>query len=116
MTSLMIRDDDTSVVYYWSPETGRVGLGHPDQMKILEDAGVKMIHSSSKAPWAMRADQISNYVQAKTTAYEKAQTAALETLASSVGANPSDITKAVTDAVNKALEDITLTLTTNKEA
>ena len=62
--ALMIRDDDTGVVYYWSPETGRIGLGHPDQMKVLEDAGVKLIHSSKKAPWAARADQISGYVQA----------------------------------------------------
>ena len=113
--ALMIRNDDTGVVYYWSPETGRIGLGHPDQMKVLEDAGVKLINSSSKANWAGRADQISTYVQAKTTAYEKAQTAALETLAKSVGANPADITKAVTNAVNEALKNITVTLT-NKGA
>ena len=113
--ALMIRDDDTGVVYYWSPETGRIGLGHPDQMKVLEDAGVKLIHSSKKAPWAARAEQISGYVQAKTTAYEKAQTAALEALAKSVGANPSDITKTVSEAVNAALKNLTVTLT-NKEA
>lgn len=113
--ALMIRDDDTGVVYYWSPETGRIGLGHPDQMKVLEDAGVKLIHSSKKATWAARADQISGYVQAKTTAYEKAQTAALEALAKSVGANPSDITKTVSEAVNAALKNLTVTLT-NKEA
>lgn len=113
--ALMIRNDDTGVVYYWSPETGRIGLGHPDQMKVLEDAGVKLIHSSSKANWAGRADQISAYVQAKTTAYEKAQTAALETLAKSMGANPADITKAVTSAVDEALKGITVTLTNKTE-
>lgn len=113
--ALMIRDDDTGVIYYWSPETGRIGLGHPDQMKVLDAAGVKLIHSSKKAPWAARADQISGYVQAKTTAYEKAQTAALEALAKSVGANPSDITKTVSEAVNAALKNLTVTLT-NKEA
>lgn len=113
--ALMIRNDDTGVVYYWSPETGRIGLGHPDQMKVLEDAGVKLIHSSSKANWAGRADQISTYIQAKTTAYEKAQTTALETLAKSMGANPADITKAVTAAVDEALKGITVTLT-NKGA
>ena len=113
--ALMIRNDDTGVVYYWSPETGRIGLGHPDQMKVLEDAGVKLIHSSSKANWAGRADQISAYVQAKTTAYEKAQTAALETLAKSMGANTADITKAVTSAVDEALKGITVTLTNKTE-
>lgn len=68
MAALMIRDDDTGVVYYWTPELGRVGLVHPDQLKVLENAGVKMIHSSSKAPWASRADQITNYVQGKAAA------------------------------------------------
>lgn len=49
-TALVIWDDDSGVGYYWSPETGRVGLSHPDQVVVLKNAGVKEIHSSNKAP------------------------------------------------------------------
>ena len=40
-----------------------------------------------------------------------AQTAAIETLAKNMGANPADITAAVTNAVNAALKDVSITLT-----
>ena len=111
-TALVIWDDDSGVGYYWSPETGRVGLSHPDQVVVLKNAGVKEIHSSNKAPWATRADQISQFVQAKTTAYEKAQTAALEAMAKSIGANPNTIADTVRKAVESKLATLDIQITT----
>ena len=111
-TALVIWDDDSGVGYYWSPETGRVGLSHPDQVVVLKNAGVKEIHSSNKAPWAARADQISQFVQAKTTAYEKAQTAALEAMAKSIGADPNTIADTVRKAVESKLAALDIQITT----
>lgn len=111
-TALVIWDDDSGVGYYWSPETGRVGLSHPDQVVVLKNAGVKEIHSSKKAPWATRADQISQFVQAKTTAYEKAQTAALEAMAKSIGADPNTIADTVRKAVESKLATLDIQITT----
>lgn len=111
-TALVIWDDDSGVGYYWSPETGRVGLSHPDQVVVLKNAGVKEIHSSKKAPWAARADQISQFVQAKTTAYEKAQTAALEAMAKSIGADPNTIADTVRKAVESKLATLDIQITT----
>jgi hypothetical protein len=65
MAALMIRDDDTGVVYLWIPEIGRIGLTHPDQMKVLETAGVKLMHGSKGAPWWARADEITSLTQTK---------------------------------------------------
>ena len=107
-TALVIWDDDSGVGYYWSPETGRVGLSHPDQVVVLK----KEIHSSNKAPWAARADQISDLVQAKTTAYEKAQTAALEAMAKSIGADPNTIADTVRKAVESKLATLDIEITT----
>lgn len=111
-TALVIWDDDSGVGYYWSPETGRVGLSHPDQVVVLKNAGVKEIRSSKKAPWAARADQISQLVQAKTTAYEKAQTAALEAMAKSIGADPNTIADTVRKAVESKLSTLDIQITT----
>ena len=101
-TALVIWDDDSGVGYYWSPETGRVGLSHPDQVVVLKNAGVKEIHSSKKAPWAA----------AKTTAYEKAQTAALEAMAKSIGADPNTIADTVRKAVESKLATLDIQITT----
>ncbi|KFI92181.1 N-acetylmuramyl-L-alanine amidase, negative regulator of AmpC, AmpD [Bifidobacterium saguini DSM 23967] len=109
--ALMIRNDDTGLVYYWSPETGLTGLSNPDQMKVLETAGVKLMHASKGAPWWVRAQQITDLVQARTLAYETAQTKALETLAKNIGASPEDITAAVKTSVNAALANLSITLT-----
>lgn len=35
MASCMIRNDDTGLIYYWSPESGNVPLTHPDQARLL---------------------------------------------------------------------------------
>ncbi|KFI92417.1 N-acetylmuramyl-L-alanine amidase, negative regulator of AmpC, AmpD [Bifidobacterium saguini DSM 23967] len=109
--ALMIRNDDTGLVYYWSPETGLTGLSHPDQMKVLEAAGVPLMHASKGAPWWMRAQQITDLVQAKTLAYETAQTKALEAIAKNAGADPETITNAVKTSVNAALANLSITLT-----
>lgn len=111
MTSCMIRNDDNGTIWYWSPETGLTALNHPDQASMLEKAGTPLVHASATAPWWVRAQQITDLVQARTLAQEKAQTAALEALAKNMGANPSDITAAVRDAVNTALKDVSITLT-----
>ena len=79
---------------------------------VLKNAGVKEIHSSKKAPWATRADQISQFVQAKTTAYEKAQTAALEAMAKSIGADPNTIADTVRKAVESKLATLDIQITT----
>ncbi len=49
MASCMIRNDDTGLIYYWSPESGNVPLTHPDQARLLGMAGVKLVHGSGKA-------------------------------------------------------------------
>ena len=103
-TALVIWDDDSGVGYYWSPETGRVGLSHPDQVVVLKNAGVKEIRSSNKAPWAARADQISQLVQAKTTA--------LEAMAKSIGADPNTIADTVRKAVESKLSTLDIQITT----
>lgn len=63
MASVMIRNDETGLIYYWSPESGNVLLTHPDQAKLLEMAGVKLVHGSGKAPWWARAQQVSDLVR-----------------------------------------------------
>lgn len=108
--TLLFRNDDNGNIYYWTPETGLTHLTHTDQVKVLETAGLKTMHSSSKGPWINRAQEITNLVQARTLAYEKAQTAALETLAKSVGADPTAITNTISNAVNAALKDLSITL------
>ena len=113
--ALVIWDDDSGVGYYWSPETGRIGLNNPDQVNVLKQAGVKEMHSSSKGPWAVRADQISALVQTKTLAYEKAQTAAIEALAKSVGADPQTIADTVKKAVETKLAELEIKITTSEK-
>lgn len=63
MASCMIRNDDTGLIYYWSPESGNVPLTHPDQARLLGMAGVKLVHGSGKAPWWARAQQVSDLVR-----------------------------------------------------
>ena len=87
-------------------------------MKVLETLACKLNPFQQEGPVGPPASESVSAVtcQAKTTAYEKAQTAALEALAKSVGANPSDITKnRVARPSNAALKNLTVTLT-NKEA
>ena len=109
--ALLIRDDDTQVIYYWTPETGLTGLGHPDQAAIIEKAGVPLVHSSSKASWATRAAQVTGLVQSRTLAYETAQTAALQAMAKAIGADPDTIAKAVKDAVTAKLDALEISVT-----
>lgn len=116
MASCMIRNDDTGLIYYWSPESGLTGLTHPDQAKLLELAGVKTVHGNNGCPWWGRAQEITTMVQAHTLAYETAQTAALEALAKNMGANPEDITNAVKTSVEAALKNLSITLTNNAKS
>ncbi|KAA8824873.1 N-acetylmuramoyl-L-alanine amidase [Bifidobacterium reuteri] len=115
MAAAMIRNDDTGLIYYWTPETGLTPLGEPAEADVLSQAGVKTIHANNKAPWWVRAQQVTNRVQARTLAYEKAQTAALETLARNVGAPADQIVAAVKASVDKALADVSITLANTKE-
>jgi len=63
MASVMIRNDDTGLIYYWSPESGNVPLTHPDQAKLLEMAGCKLIHGNNGSPWWGRSQQVTDLVR-----------------------------------------------------
>ena len=58
MADIMIRDDNTGSIYYCNPLIGRVHLTHPDQCKVLEQAGVATIHGNKDYPIWARFDQI----------------------------------------------------------
>lgn len=62
MTTAMIRNDDTGLIYVWTPEKGCKGLTHPDQAKFLEMAGVPLIHGNNGSPWWGRAQEVTNVV------------------------------------------------------
>ena len=63
MAALMIRNDDTGVIWYCEPGKGRTALTHVDQANLLQQAGVPLIHGNSGAPWWGRFDEIDSLVR-----------------------------------------------------
>lgn len=62
MAAMMIRNDDTGVIWYCEPGKGRTALTHVDQANLLQQAGVPLIHASNGAPWWARFDQVNSMV------------------------------------------------------
>lgn len=63
MAGMMIRNDNTGVIYYCEPGKGRTALTHPDQANLLQQAGVPLIHGNNGAPWWGRFDQVDALVR-----------------------------------------------------
>lgn len=63
MSAMMIRNDDTGMIWYCEPGKGRTGLQHPDQANLLQQAGVPLIHANNGAPWWARFDQVDQLVR-----------------------------------------------------
>lgn len=115
---LIIDDSDNGAVWYWNNLVGRRKLGNTDQMHVYEAAGVKSIHSSNAANWmavcdqqTMRRSEAGSGIVNDINITTAAQTAAIEALSKSVGADPGTIAQVVKDAVKEKLNSLKITVT-----
>lgn len=115
---LIIDDSDNGAVWYWNNLVGRRKLGNTDQMHVYEAAGVKSIHSSNAANWiavcdqqTMRRSEAGSGIVNDINITTAAQTAAIEALSKSVGADPGTIAQVVQDAVKEKLNSLKITVT-----
>ncbi|PLS24333.1 N-acetylmuramoyl-L-alanine amidase [Bifidobacterium imperatoris] len=115
MAEMLFNDLDTGKVYYWNILTGIKYIGVPDQLTVLKKAGVPEMETSSKGPWMTRAAEITDNTLASIKTTEAAQSAAIDALSKSMGADPGEIAKIVQDAVKSKLSSLEISMTATEK-